>query len=517
MNGRITRALKCKIVVSNTTPRKLPYPLDRAVSIEAQTGTEDAEIFEWPSTDSDETVVVTLRLTLNEYVALASAVDVGSDIAYASDAIKIWWIWCKAIMPSSFCEQMIDCILNDADTQNAFKQFLEQNGFGAGNGNPDNPDVYEDNPLMIDGSQIASCNNDNLFGAITQTVDLLNTLIEDIFENWEAATARTERIAAVLEAIPLTNLFAIDDLFQFADQLLENLAQNYASQYTAALRDEYRCDLFCISKDTCQMDFQQMANYFWSRAGATFDDVEFIESVDWFIFGTFTGDLVVHAAHAIVFSVLAYGAKFFNIDMGWLSKALTSYLNDPDPDWATLCTECPPSGDYWIWVWDFATDGFTGWTIENGTEEADSIQSVDAGAFQAIYAWYEFGSTVRIMRGWSLEDRTGSEGSGTQDWSFTEGFNGNPAAPTAGVDIYNITGISTDGTDLPFCDEVIPNDPDGISKVMFRYWMRIADDTGVGKLKKIIMCGDATVDNIPSGAVLSATLPTCAELTAAYG
>lgn len=345
----------------NDPKRPLIWPLTNPTSLGAQTDPNDPVTqITWPVEDDTERVAVSLQLSLQEFTALSTAIDVGRDIAYNENSDYVWFLWVRSVIVS-ICDQVADCITNDVNVQNALQNFLTENGYGGGAGNPSSPQNYTDDITVIDGSTIEDCDNDNLFGAITQLVDLFNDVLTDAFEGFEAATGKTERVAAILEGIPGVGILPFDDILQFADQMLENLAQNYAAQYDAELRDEYRCDLFCAVKDTCELDFQVMADYFFSRAGATFDEVTFAEAVDWFVFGTFNGDLVVHAAHAILCQILAYGGDFFSLSMSWFTKAATSFLNDPDSDWQTLC-ECSDGEAYEV---DF-TEGLGDWVINTG-------------------------------------------------------------------------------------------------------------------------------------------------------
>ena len=83
------------------TARNLPIWLSFPLSNEATTPnnpTVYSDTIEWwPSADSDEIVDVGLRLSLNEYVALATCVDIGRDIAYGDNSEYLWWLWTRAI------------------------------------------------------------------------------------------------------------------------------------------------------------------------------------------------------------------------------------------------------------------------------------------------------------------------------------------------------------------------------------------------------------------------------------
>jgi hypothetical protein len=319
------------------------YELEEAVATRFATFDNLSDRYIFP----DLTTQVNFVLSLNqvEWTQLYSAVLTGADLTYPDQNHNVEYLFLQMmdVTMADLCAVIAGCIENSSATRDALSEFLQDGGYGSGGGDGDAPTVYDENDLVIDGSQFPGCDNDQLFGAITQTVDLFNQVIEDAFEAFEASTAPWERVSAILEAIPITNILAVDDLIQFADQMFENLSQNYLAEYTAAIRDEYRCDLFCITKDTCEMRFQTMADYFLSRVGESITAASWVDWIDWFVFGSFPDEAVVHASHAILCSVLAYGSKFFNLDNTWLARAMTSFLNDPDSDWSTLCTCVEPA------------------------------------------------------------------------------------------------------------------------------------------------------------------------------
>jgi hypothetical protein len=91
-------------------PRRLSWDLQHAI-VSHQTTEGDGDCtpssFSWP-TDSDERVVIPFELSLNEYNVLASAIDVGSDIAYGEDALRVVWLWlrnfrCEVPMATTQC------------------------------------------------------------------------------------------------------------------------------------------------------------------------------------------------------------------------------------------------------------------------------------------------------------------------------------------------------------------------------------------------------------------------------
>lgn len=250
----------------------------------------------------------------------------------------------RLMSPMEFCDLMADCIENNTGVQTAIRNYLASQGYGSGQTPPPTTIIYTDDPPVLDGGEIVGCGNDNLFGGVTGLVDLMNSIIEDAFEAFELATTAGERLGAILEAIPFTNILALDDALQFADQLLEQIAQNYAGEYTQALRDEYRCDLFCLVKDTCELDFQVFADYFAQKVGFSINPNDAFEAgMQWFITGVFTSEAIVHAPHALLAQVIAYGGQFFSADPAWLFRATTALMNDPDSDWNVLCDCTDPT------------------------------------------------------------------------------------------------------------------------------------------------------------------------------
>lgn len=78
-----------------TEPRRLGWRLRQSAQIEATTqgGNRTAFVQSWPTGDTSQDVTVELRLSLDNFVRIASAVDVGRDIAYPDESIELWAAW----------------------------------------------------------------------------------------------------------------------------------------------------------------------------------------------------------------------------------------------------------------------------------------------------------------------------------------------------------------------------------------------------------------------------------------
>jgi len=83
-------------------PRPLSYELKHPIKIGGTdaAGTIRNIVPAFPD-DSSRRIYVTLELSLDEYIQLASTVDVGRDIAYGDMSDNIWWLWIRSLYATS--------------------------------------------------------------------------------------------------------------------------------------------------------------------------------------------------------------------------------------------------------------------------------------------------------------------------------------------------------------------------------------------------------------------------------
>lgn len=306
---------------------------------------------------SDDEQYLILAVTMSQYTNLLSAALNGANRHWPQEYLEVVYPLIKA-GKLLLCETVAECFETSEAFQTALANYLATNGYGSGSGTPLTPSYYNADGALIDGSLYSSCNNDMLFGAITELTDFMNTAITDLLEMFVASTIGPQNTSTLLSAIPIVNQLPFDEMIDFLTQLAYTLKLSYSGQYTSALRDEIRCDLFCMTKDTCTLNFQDWADYFATRAGVALSNVSFVDAIGWFLTGTFAGEAVVWAAHALFAQVLAYGAQWMNIDAAYMTKIITSAMNNPDSDWQTLCDDCTDL----CYVWDFTIDD-RGWTV----------------------------------------------------------------------------------------------------------------------------------------------------------
>ncbi|MCI0554988.1 MAG: hypothetical protein L0287_28910 [Anaerolineae bacterium] len=283
------------------------------------------------------------------------------------------------------CEEIAACIETDSGVQDALQQFISDNYYNSQQFTFGSPDWYSANETLLDGAAISGCDNDNLFGGITQMIDFINTRITDFMEQAELISNVAERVQLAIAGVPVVGALPVDEIVGFVDQVFEEIAENYAANFTADLRDQYRCDLFCLVKDTCELDFQTFADYFLGRVGTSIDTGEtFGQAILWFTTGVFVGTGLVDAAFGLVCQALAYTSSVFGINIAGLALSLTAAMNDPDSDWMLLCEECGSCHEF-----DFTIDA-QGWQahVEGGVARA-TLTSV---------GWVHFDDTDPVRR-----------------------------------------------------------------------------------------------------------------------
>lgn len=316
-----------------------PQPQDREQQTTLDCAPADNPVL---FTDNTKLYQLVLQVTSAQWTKLFSAATAGADLLYPEESIDVVFPLRQAVdcMPE-FCEAVNDCISTIPEIKITLIEIT--NYWGEEGEDGELPPVTETNPTIA-----SDCDLDNLFGACTQMVDLVDQTVTDIFEVIEALTNSVELANEVLELIPGLNYLA--SVLDIANVLQEQLAENYAAEYTATVRDELRCALFCAVQDDCTLDFATMVDVFSALAGQAILTLDLEDFIEFFTTGTFSGVEIVYAAFWFVSGMLQYGGRVSGIDADKLIKLSASFLNDPDGDWAVLCDECNYEVDY-----DFTT------------------------------------------------------------------------------------------------------------------------------------------------------------------
>lgn len=334
--------------------------------------------FPWPE-DPDERTIVPIKMSLHEYTALLSAVDVGAAIAWTNDALKVYYILVRSLQvpPMAICEQFIECIEDDEDVKQALRDFVIND--------EDISNYFSQKVLSLTTGQIVGplfpgdCDNGVIAGRMVAIVERMDGINTDFLEIVEVGTNDEERAAAVLDAIPGISELGIGKLFDFVQGILEDFAENYAAAVTEEWKDEVEEDLYCLAKSRpeCDLTFEDLFAYFQNRAGSGLTIGSVISQVINFIIdGDFnTDELVVSGMYALQIGTILAAQKFAGMTlqtMGGLTRDAS-----PSTKWED---------------WDECVDPLPGCVSFLGGNQGTYIPADD----NPFYAQFEAGGIAQV-------------------------------------------------------------------------------------------------------------------------
>lgn len=340
-------------------PRPLPFPLDYSATDSALTpiGEELPALPEFPI-DPDEKIVLAFEMSLNEFVKIASTIDVGSDIAYPEDSVGIWYLWSRSVMPDNICALIAACIANpSSETYAALNQYIasasslnliSQGLTALGKGKQcDCPGMSEENATQGLGTETnPTCDLNILWGQCQAVIEFLDQTGRDAIEIVGAWQNNNERIAGALRAIPAIETLPIDDLFNLTAWLADEGLQYYEAGSTVENKLNWACALFCLCKDDCQITIRRVADALNSTANE-----EFVP-VDLFDFAQIALKILTNgigptfawwAFQSLIIGASAQAADFFGAQISWrlIDLVVANGVEGASDGWQ-LCGCAPP-------------------------------------------------------------------------------------------------------------------------------------------------------------------------------
>lgn len=251
---------------------------------------------------------------------------------------------------SMSCEDVADCIETSEAVETAINNIINNQSntqitYDTANQGVRIP-LAERQETLIPAS--AGCVEDNVFGSVTSIVTQLDANNLDFLQIMEVGTNTRERVSTVLAAIPILETLPVNEIIDFVDKAQSEITEHYEAQWTTALRDEYRCDLFCIALENpdCALSFDDLFNYFNNRLGASLDPLNFLQSLtEFFLLGTWAGTEVVDIMMLIQIGVWREASNWLGVGLRTLQTVGLLGANDPDHDWAVIPCDCAPIED----------------------------------------------------------------------------------------------------------------------------------------------------------------------------
>jgi len=393
-------------------PRGLPYPLRNQVSNDNVVSDLGLTVndFIWPE-DPEERTLLPLWVSQHEFTAISSAMDVGADIAYPVQYIEVMWILMRNLRYNvPICSALIDCINNDVDTKQAiidallgseeFKDYISESVRGLTTG-------------QIVGPLVAgSCDESVVAGKMIALVEALDTNNSDALEIVEVGTNDEEKVAALLEGIPIVDELPFGDIIDFLQDLLEDFGENYNAASTTERKDELARDLWCfaLQKEDCALSFADLFEFFNDRVSSGLTLGSLVENiVQWVALGDFgTDQLVFDGMMFLQIAFTRVGKEFFGINVPKIG-ALTRDAS-PSSAWEGW-DPCGPPTELPIVIYDVG--GYTGGTYDP-TSTSSATFTAGLGSDGAYRVFFAFTTASKSQRVTSLDASI----------SFAPGFEG---------------------------------------------------------------------------------------------
>jgi len=335
--------------------RNVGYPLDRSIEF-SPNGTPQEEtvafldLSEWPTVDGTERVRLVFDWSLEEFVAMATAIDIGRDIGYGGNSGIIWWTWIRGLVSMSICDDVANCISENQSVQDAITNYLIESGITSPNTiDPDSTNVDERMPQATQQSDISStpsgCDQDILWAGIREMVTRLDDQARQILEQAQVINDIYQRYANLVAAIPILGDLAADISNNFTE-VIPDMLNSFNAYSSVSNMDDLACELFELVCSDCKYPtYEQVADTVASHAFGTlinWEAMSLATVVSQFIqTGTYTPTLVWHSMLLFELFTLYIGGKFGSASG---SKTLTQWVklgeDIPSNDWETLCGPC---------------------------------------------------------------------------------------------------------------------------------------------------------------------------------
>lgn len=349
--------------------------------------------------------------TEETFLKVFSALCNGAYITYGDEGRAVIWEFLRNVeYPLSLCDAIAQCIATNEATQAALRDFITTD------------DAIRDyltdeiaglvDTALTGPLVYGSCDPSIVAGKMLALVDRLDTNNKDALELIEVGTNDEEKVAALLEGIPVLGELPIGDIIDFGQDVLEDFEEGYAGISTIERREALAEDLYCLaqSKPDCSLSYADLFEFFQFKVGSglTLDSLV-IDVVDFIRDGDFnTDDLVWYGMFALQIAMIRVGKEFFGIDapkIGSLTRdALPSTIWEDWDECADPETRTPVINSLWDEPNIAGTlsgpdeSGFyTVTATSRGTDFAFVLMDVDERTFVLTDITYSFRPQCQVL------------------------------------------------------------------------------------------------------------------------
>lgn len=280
------------------------------------------------------------------------------------------------------CNDVLECILQTPEIQQAIAQFAIGSSITATD--TENDSILNSNTFPV----LGSCTNAQVFGMTTQLVDLIDTISLTILDRFVASLNSAGNLGYLIEGIPVIGELPIDDILTFVQTVAVQINTEYQASADVQLLEDIACDLMCIGMEDCDLTFQEIRDYYQDKIvlPIQYDTME--ELVLNIVANGWFGDQAVYIIHFFIVQLVVIGGEITGIDANRIIKTVSSYYNDPNPDWSTICDDCP---EQWTSTLDLTSSDY-GFTFIDGEwiDTVGFVPTANTGNDNRLYATLAF-------------------------------------------------------------------------------------------------------------------------------
>lgn len=336
------------------------------------------------------------------------------------------------------------------------------------------------------------------FGRISEFIDILNGNNVDFFE-WLEANTNFIELLQVISSVTGLDEVSIDALAGFIAYIQELPIEVYQAGYTDELKDEIRCDLFCRTKESCELKIADFSDYFGEKAtiGIPASLEQFIQWLqDFAQYGILTPRETVFATFNLQLSFLRFlDTQIQTIANGVMPRNASERLllqliltDTPDSDYELLCDECPTE---WCAQFDLTSNAFSQYFnigLNGQWQSGIGYQSTSALAFGDTYTGVEINFVLPMASYTEFRFAFTTNEIGTYDFGTTRADMRLSTLPSPAI-FAEIAPINTLGEDTLFGFQT----PSGGETLTFIYGIgfRFGNNTtgGSGYIRAITIKG----------------------------
>lgn len=335
--------------------RRLSYSLRQPLPQNAATSATVVPQLSWPTEDETEQVNIVIRLSLQEYATLASAIDVGRDIAYGADSNKVWLLWLRILYSMSLCDDIADCIETSEAVQSAINTIVTKQLTGASSTAPTPISPAETAENLLPSGY--TCDESHLCGMSRWVVTNLHDGVLQLLQQLENATNLWELAAEFVDNVEVVSYYGA--ALEFATWTQDQLIEYYDLAWSTTVEDTITCKIYCLIEPECELTVDLLIQAYEELITETFTlpDVNDILAIfNWLVgldYETMTSTLIVATFHWFILQALRFGSVALNFTAGIRSfKQMVATGEDETDTYCASNCDCPAEG---VAEFDFAS------------------------------------------------------------------------------------------------------------------------------------------------------------------